>query len=76
MVALTGTGGTLLGAAVLGAVGHSYAYPALSAMIIARTPAGHPAATLEGYGPMFVIAALVSVRTAVYFNALARDRCS
>lgn len=39
MLALTGTSGALLGAAVLGGVGHSYAYPALSAMIIAHTPA-------------------------------------
>ncbi len=100
MVALTGTGGTLLGAAVLGGVGHSYAYPALSAMIIAHTPAGAfgrssvvytsvsdsasmlapyllgTIATLEGYGPMFVIAGLVSVGAVVYFNALARHRCS
>jgi MFS family permease len=40
ILALTGTSGALLGAAVLGGVGHSYAYPALSAMIIAHTPAG------------------------------------
>ena len=38
MLALTGTSGALLGAAVLGGVGHSYAYPALCAMIIAHTP--------------------------------------
>ncbi|HEV7988028.1 MAG TPA: hypothetical protein VGP23_06050 [Candidatus Binataceae bacterium] len=40
MLALTGTSGALRGAAVLGGVGHSYAYPALCAMIIAHTPAG------------------------------------
>ena len=39
LLALTGTSGALLGAAVLGGVGHSYAYPAMSAMIIAHTPA-------------------------------------
>ena len=93
MLALTGTSGALLGAAVLGGVGHSYAYPALSAMIIAHTPAdafGRSSvvytslfdfgsmlapyllglvATLWGYGPMFVLAGLVSVCAAVYFNA-------
>src|SRR5579872_2396793 len=39
LLALTGTSGALLVAAVLGGVGHSYAYPAMSAMIIAHTPA-------------------------------------
>jgi MFS family permease len=39
LLALTGTSGALLGAAMLGGVGHSYAYPAMSAMIIAHTPA-------------------------------------
>jgi MFS family permease len=94
ILALTGTSGALLGAAVLGGVGHSYAYPALSAMIIAHTPAGAFGrssvvytsvfdsasmlapyllgiiATLWGYAPMFVIAGLVSVCAAVYFDAL------
>ena len=37
VLAFNGTGGALLGAAVLGGVGHSYAYPALCAMIIAHT---------------------------------------
>ncbi len=100
ILALTGTSGALLGAAVLGGVGHSYAYPALSAMIIAHTPAGAFGrssvvytsvfdsasmlapyllgiiASLWGYAPMFVIAGLVSVCAAVYFDALARRRCS
>jgi MFS family permease len=100
ILALTGTSGALLGAAVLGGVGHSYAYPALSAMIIAHTPAGAFGrssvvytsvfdsasmlapyllgiiATLWGYAPMFVIAGLVSVCAAVYFDALARRHCS
>ena len=40
ILALTGTSGALLAAAVFGGVGHSYAYPALSAMIIAHTPSG------------------------------------
>jgi MFS family permease len=40
ILAFTGSSGALLGAAVLGGVGHSYAYPALSAMIIAHTPSG------------------------------------
>ncbi|MGH7915334.1 MAG: MFS transporter [Candidatus Binataceae bacterium] len=47
MLAFTGIGGALLSAAVLGGLGHSYAYPALSAMIIAHTPAqafGHSSA--------------------------------
>jgi MFS family permease len=39
MLALTGTSGALLGAAVLGGIGHSYAYPAMSAIIITHTPA-------------------------------------
>lgn len=39
LLALTGASGALLAAAVLGGIGHSYAYPALSAMIIAHTPA-------------------------------------
>jgi|GEM_PF-514192 len=100
ILALTGTSGALLGAAVLGGVGHSYAYPALSAMIISHTPAGAFGrssvvytsvfdsasmlapyllgiiASLWGYAPMFVIAGLVSVCAAVYFDALARRRCS
>jgi MFS family permease len=100
ILALTGTSGALLGAAVLGGVGHSYAYPALSAMIIAHTPAGAFGrssvvytsvfdsasmlapyllgiiASLWGYAPMFVIAGLVSVCAAVYFDALTRRRCS
>jgi len=100
ILALTGTSGALLGAAVLGGVGHSYAYPALSAMIISHTPAGAFGrtsvvytsvfdsasmlapyllgiiASLWGYAPMFVIAGLVSVCAAVYFDALARSRCS
>lgn len=96
MLALTGTSGALLGAAVLGGVGHSYAYPALSAMIIAHTPAdafGRSSvvytslfdfasmlapyllgliATLWGYAPMFVVAGLVSMGSAVYFSASER----
>jgi MFS family permease len=100
ILALTGTSGALLGAAVLGGVGHSYAYPALSAMIISHTPAGAFGrssvvytsvfdsasmlapyllgiiASLWGYAPMFVIAGLVSVCAAVYFDVLARRRCS
>jgi MFS family permease len=100
ILALTGTSGALLGAAVLGGVGHSYAYPALSAMIISHTPAGAFGrssvvytsvfdsasmlapyllgiiASLWGYAPMFVIAGLVSVCAAVYFDALARRCCS
>jgi MFS family permease len=100
ILALTGTSGALLGAAVLGGVGHSCAYPALSAMIIAHTPAGAFGrssvvytsvfdsasmlapyllgiiATLWGYAPMFLIAGLVSVCAAVYFDAFARRRCS
>lgn len=39
VLALTGRSGALLSAAVLGGVGHSYAYPALGAMIITHTPA-------------------------------------
>ncbi|HEY2525029.1 MAG TPA: MFS transporter [Candidatus Binataceae bacterium] len=39
VLALTGRHGALLGAAVLGGVGHSYAYPALGAMVITHTPA-------------------------------------
>jgi MFS family permease len=39
VLALTGASGALLAAAVLGGVGHSYAYPALGAMIITHTPA-------------------------------------
>ena len=38
ILALTGRSGALLGAALLGGVGHSYAYPALGAMIITHTP--------------------------------------
>jgi MFS family permease len=33
-------------------------------------------ATLWGYAPMFLIAGLVSVCAAVYFDAFARRRCS
>jgi MFS family permease len=96
ILALTGTSGALLGAAMLGGVGHSYAYPALSAMIIAHTPAGAFGrtsvvytsvfdsasmlapyllgiiATLRGYGPMFVIAGLVSICAAMYFSVTER----
>jgi len=39
ILALTGRGGALLAAALFGGVGHSYAYPALGAMIITHTPA-------------------------------------
>jgi hypothetical protein len=45
-------------------------------MIIAHTPAAAFGSDARGYGPMFVIAGLVSVCTAVYFNGLARHRCS
>jgi MFS family permease len=39
ILALTGRRAALLAAALLGGVGHSYAYPALGAMIITHTPA-------------------------------------
>lgn len=60
MLALTGTSGVLLGAAVLGGVGHSYAYPALSAMIIAHTPADAFGRSSVVYASLFDFASMLA----------------
>jgi MFS family permease len=60
MLALTGTSGALLGAAVLGGVGHSYAYPALSAMIIAHTPADSFGRSSAVYTSLFDCAGMLA----------------
>jgi len=59
-LALTGLSGALLGAAVLGGVGHSYAYPALSAMIIAHTPADSFGRSSVVYTSLFDCAAMAA----------------
>jgi MFS family permease len=60
ILALTGTTGALLVAAVLGGVGHSYAYPALSAMVIAHTPANRFGHSSVVYTSLFDSAAMVA----------------
>jgi len=40
LISLTGTGGMLYVAAVVGGLGHGFAYPAISAIVIRNTPAG------------------------------------
>ena len=60
MIAFTGTTGALLGAAVLGGLGHSYAYPALSAMVIAHTPAEAFGRSSAVYTSLFDFAAMLA----------------
>ena len=60
MLALTGSRGALLGAAVLGGVGHSYAYPALSAMVIAHTPADSFGRSSAVYTSLFDCAGMLA----------------
>jgi MFS family permease len=59
-LAFTGTTGALFGAAVLGGLGHSYAYPALSAMVIAHTPAEAFGRSSAVYTSLFDFAAMLA----------------
>jgi len=60
LLALTGRGGALLGAAVLGGLGHAYTYPALSALVIAHTPPAAFGRSSTIYTSLFDFAAMVA----------------
>lgn len=59
-LALTGKTGALLGAAVLGGLGHSYTYPALAALVIAHTPADAFGRSSTVYTSLSDLAAMVA----------------
>ncbi len=60
LLGLTGRSGALLGAAVLGGLGHSYTYPALSALVIAHTPPEAFGRSSTIYTSLFDFAAMVA----------------
>ena len=60
LLAFTGRIGALMSAAVLGGLGHSYTYPALSALVISHTPAGAVGRSSAVYTSLFDIAAMIA----------------
>lgn len=60
LLAFTGRSGALLSAAVLGGLGHSYTYPALSALVIAHTPAEAVGRSSAVYTSLFDFAAMMA----------------
>ena len=60
LLALIGHGGALLAAAVLGGLGHSYVYPAVSALIIAHTPPDAIGRSSSVYTSLFDLVTMVA----------------
>jgi predicted MFS family arabinose efflux permease len=59
LVALTGHLGMFEIAALIGGLGHGFAYPVLSAMVIRDTPAGHGGRVSSIYTSMWDLSAMI-----------------